>query len=242
MNLFVPNRRFDRAKPEMIDGDDNDPVLLEQDLSNLRTINRFFGGLSAMRDALPRFLERVPPSRTAEILDLATGSADHPVEIVGLARKMKRLVRIVAVDRNPQILEIARKYTEGYSEISLVRKDLRHLDFGDKSFDIVLCSLAIHHFSNEDAVAILREMHRLSRVGFMVNDLERSWIGAWTAWLYTHATTRNPLTLNDSCLSVLRAFTPDELRDIALQAKVQNFQVYRKPFFRLILVAAHRTE
>ncbi|HLF20571.1 MAG TPA: methyltransferase domain-containing protein [Bacteroidota bacterium] len=236
MNLLVPQRLFDAAQPEMIDRADHDTALLAEDLSNLRRINRYCGGISAIRTPLVKLFDQVPPLKTIEILDLATGSADHPVEILNLARKSHRTLRIVAVDKNPQILEVASHITRDYPEISLAKEDLLQLDFADKSFDIVLCSLALHHFSNEDAVKILHEMHRLSRVGLIVNDLNRSWIGAWTAWLYTHATTRNPLTLNDSYLSVLRAFTPEELREMAVNAGIREFEIMTKPFFRLILV------
>ena len=236
MALFVPMRRFDPAKPEMMDLPGNDPALLAEDLKNLRTINRYFGGFDAIGKTMLPFLRGVAPEKPVEILDLATGSADHPEEIARIAGKLGRTVRIVAVDRNPQILEIARRRTRGIPEIEIAQKDLLQLDFADASFDIVLCSLALHHFSREDAVKILSEMNRLSRVGFIVNDLSRSWIGAWTAWLYTHSTTRNPLTLHDSYASVLRAFTPVELREMAVEAGIKKFDIMTRPFFRLILV------
>jgi len=239
MGLLVPDRRFDAHEPEMIDRSDNDPVLLDQDLRNLRVINRYFGGLAAARSGFLRLLKRIPQEKVIEMLDLATGSADIPVHLTHLARRLGRQVRILAVDKNPRILDVASRITRDYPEIQLKRKDLLRLDFPDKSFDIVLCSLALHHLGTRDAVKLIREMHRLSRVGLIVNDLNRSWLGAWAAWLYTHATTRNPLTLNDSYISVLRAFTPNELRDFALEAGLSRFLVMTRLFFRLVLVAEH---
>lgn len=238
MALFVPMRRFDPAKPEMMDLPGNDPALLAEDLKNLRTINRYFGGFAAVGKTILPFFHGVASDKPVEILDLATGSADHPVEIARIARKLGRRVHIIAVDRNPQILEIARRRTQGIPEIEVARKDLLQLDFADGSFDIVLCSLALHHFSREDAVGILAEMNRICRIGIIVNELNRSWIAAWTAWVYTHVTTRNPLTLYDSYASVLRAFTPVELREMALEAGIERFEIMTRPFFRLILVAS----
>ena len=237
MPLFVPIRRFDPAKPELMDLPGNDTVLLAEDLKNLRTINRYFGGFAAIGKTILPFFHGLAPDKPVEILDLATGSADHPVEIARIARKLGRRVHIVAVDRNPQILEIAHRRTQGIPEIEVARKDLLQLDFADGSFDIVLCSLALHHFSREDAVRILREMNRICRIGFIVNELNRSWIAACTAWAYTHVTTRNPLTLNDSYASVLRAFTPGELREMAVEVGIKKFEITTRPFFRLILVS-----
>jgi len=220
----------------MIDRVDNDPALLAEDLRNLRTINRFFGGISAVRQALVPFFELIPRAKNIEILDLATGSADHPIEITKLARKLGRKVHIHAIDKNPKILKVARERVDDFKEISIESKDLLNLDYPARHFDIVLCSLAIHHFSREEGVRILGEMHRLSRVGFIVNDLNRSLVGAWTAWLYTHLTSRNPLTLHDSYVSVLRAYTPAELQAMAMEAGIRNFQIITKPFFRLLLI------
>lgn len=239
MNLLVPPRLFDPAVPEMMDRPTNDIAMLRDDLKNLRTINKYFGGLAAIRNSILPFFQKIASKKIIEILDLATGSGDHPVALVQLARRLQRSVRITALDANPLMLAAAKERVVGYPEIVVEQGDILSPRYAEKSFDIVLCSLAIHHFSREDAITILRQMKRLSRIGFIVNDLNRSWLGAWTVWLYTHLTTRNPMTLYDSYQSVLRAFTPYELAAMAREAGVQNFVVKKHPFFRLILVAEH---
>lgn len=239
MDFLIPPRQFNPAVPEMMDRPTDDVAMLRDDLKNLRTINKYFGGLAAVRrNVLPLF-QKIGNEKTIEILDLATGSADHPLALVKLACKLKRSIRLTAIDRNPVMLAVAREQTASYPEIEIRDGNILSPTFPDKSFDIVLCSLAIHHFSREDAVTILRNMARLSRVGFIVNELNRSWIGAWTAWLYTHLTTLNPMTLYDSYVSVLRAFTPDELASMARETEMEKFEIKTQPFFRLILIAQH---
>jgi ubiquinone/menaquinone biosynthesis C-methylase UbiE len=239
MSLLVPTRRFDPAVPEMMDRRDADPAMLRDDLKNLRTINRLFGGLRAVRRGVLPLLGKIENGREARILDLATGSADHPLELVKLARQYKRRIHVTAVDRNPLMVQISRERTARHLNIAVEEKDLLRLDYKAGSFDIVICSLAIHHFSRDDAVRILRSMSNLSRIGFIVNDLNRSWVAAWTANLYTHLTTGNPMTLYDSYVSVLRAFTPHELRQLALEAGIRKFKVETQPFFRLLLIGEH---
>jgi ubiquinone/menaquinone biosynthesis C-methylase UbiE len=239
MSFFVPERFFDLASPEFMDRPSNDPVLLRQDLINLRRINKYFGGITAVRSNLLSLLAGTEPAGEISILDIATGSADHPIEIVRMMRSHGQKVRITAIDKNPQILEIAKERVQSFPEIDIAFGDALALTYEDKSFDIVLCSLAIHHFSTEDAVGILRAMNRLSRLGFILNDLNRSTIAAWTVWLYTHLTSRNPLTLNDSYISVLRAFIPDELSVMSRKAGIQRFTIQTQPFFRLILIGYH---
>ena len=235
MSVLIPRRRFNPRIPEFMDSPDPDPKVLRDDLRNLRTINRYFGGLRTVRKYASRLLQRIDKSHTVEILDLATGSADHPIAIAKFARSVGRNVRITAIERNPVTLSIARERSAPYQEISVEEGDVLSMNWSAARYDIVLCSLAVHHFTREDAVRILGAMQKVARVGFVVNDLNRSWPAAWTAWLYTHLTTRNPMTLNDSYVSVLRAFTPEELLEIAKEAGIRNPQIHTHPFFRLVL-------
>jgi ubiquinone/menaquinone biosynthesis C-methylase UbiE len=133
------------------------------------------------------------------------------------------------------MVEISRKLAGSFPQIVVKQGDILDIDLPDKSMDIVLCSLTIHHFSDQDAVQLLKTMARISRIGIIVNDLQRNWIAASSAWLYTHLTTRNPLTLNDAYVSVRRAFTPQELTKLADSAGFRRFTVSCEPLFRLVL-------
>ncbi|MBI2620198.1 MAG: methyltransferase domain-containing protein [Ignavibacteriales bacterium] len=236
MSFLIPRRQFDPAIQEMMDRSETDPDVLRDDLANLRTINKYFGGLEANRKSILPLFQEIPAERELTILDLATGSADQPIALVRFARREGRKIRIVALDKNPVMLSVARAECSAFPEITIEERDLLTLPYPDNSFDFVLCSLAIHHFSRGDAIEILRSMKRLSRVALVVHDLHRSWITAWAAWLYTHLTTRNPITLFDSYLSARRAFTAEELESMAREAGVHRKTITRYPFFRLVLV------
>jgi len=239
MRFLIPERRFDPNIPELMDLPDVDVRLLEEDLRNLRIINRFLGGLSAVRKHIRPLFELVPADREIRILDLATGSADQPVALVRFARSLGRRVHVTAMDLNPVMLEISRKMTANFPQIDIRQADILHLEDQNLKADIVLCSLTLHHFATPDAIRILATMHRLGTAGFIVNDLNRHWVAAWSAWAYAHLTTRNPLTLNDTYASVLRAYTPSELRTMAERAGVARFRIHHEPMFRLVLVGEH---
>jgi ubiquinone/menaquinone biosynthesis C-methylase UbiE len=214
-----------------------DTHLLEEDLRNLRIINRLFGGLSAVRRHLPGLFRKIPVSEEIRILDLATGSADHPVSIARLARRIGRKVRIIGVDRNPTMVEISRRRTATFPEIEILEGDIRGLQAPEWKSHIALCSLAIHHLSVPEAVQLLRDMYRLSSVGLIVNDLNRNAAAAWIASVYARLTSGNPLTLHDTPASILRSFTPSELAAMAKEAGLTNVRVFREPVFRLVLLS-----
>ncbi len=84
---------------------------------------------------------------------------------------------------------------------------------------------------------MLAEMGRVSRRGMILNDLVRTWPGYVGAWLLGNATTTNRLTRHDAPLSILRAFTPDELAAMAREAGLLSISVTPHLFWRMALVA-----
>lgn len=240
MSILVPVRRYDPDVPEMIDNPDADAGLLRDELKSIRTINRLFGGYLAIRRGMRMLMADIKKDELT-VLDLGTGSADLPVYLLEIGRRLKRRIHITAVDNHQRVLEVARERTKQYPEITIQAGDLLNLNFSPGAFDVVICSLTLHHFSRGDAIQIIRSMNLLCRIGFLVNDLSRSRIAAWTTKAYTGLTTRNRMTLTDSYLSVLRGFTPDEMREMVAEAGLQNIEIYPQPFFRFLLVGKHQS-
>ena len=79
-------------------------------------------------------------------------------------------------------------------------------------------------------------MDRLCRIGFILNDLSRSYFALVCAWLYTRTTTTNIMTRTDAIASLFAAFTKEELDRMALDACVDPIEITRAPFFRLTAV------
>ena len=235
----LPRPRFARRdQAELLDGAGFDPRELAANLRDIRRVNLLGGGTRTTMRHLPRLLARVPPDRPAVVLDLATGSADIPLAVVRWARRQGRPVRVLATDVSAEILTIAGRRIAGYPEIELARFDARSVPLPDGAVDVVLCALALHHFPPDDAVAILREMDRLGRFGFVLNDTRRSRLGYAAAWASSRLATRNRLTLHDMPLSVLRSYTPEEVAGLLDRAGIAGATVSTHPLFRLAAVVA----
>ncbi len=231
MSLLVPPRRFDPTVPEIMDRPGNEPKLLRADLHVLEEVNRLLGGYRIPLLYLPKFLTGKPLT----ILDLATGAADVPRAIAAWARAQSVKVEITAVDGNPEILPIARENTAEWPEIRVEQQDLLALPYPAASFDVVLCSLALHHFSETDAVAILRRIHDIARGGWIINDLRRNWIAIGLSKLMAHTIITNPIARFDAPASCERAFTTAEWRAMADRAGMKHFTIRRHRFFRMAL-------
>ncbi len=205
-------------------------------LADIRKVNRFLGDYRAV---LKHFSALIPadagsPIGPIRVLDVATGSADIPVAMVTWARKRKIRVVVTAVDNNPVAVREATALTQGYPEITVALGDAFALPFEDGSFDIVLCNKALHHFSEDDTVRLLREIDRVAAIGSIVTDLRRSWVAWVLISLLTRIFTRNKLTRHDGPLSVLRSYTRPELEALAEQAGLAG-RVRKEPFWLMVV-------
>jgi ubiquinone/menaquinone biosynthesis C-methylase UbiE len=147
---------------------------------------------------------------------------------------------VICLDISKEILNEAVWHAGHDRDISFVLGDGLRLPFCDDAFDIAHTSHTLHHFSDGDAADIIREMSRVSRVGFVANDLVRSSIARMLITVITRMSTRNRLTLNDAPMSVARAFTPRDLSDIARRAGIADYTVHTHPFWRMALVGVSR--
>jgi ubiquinone/menaquinone biosynthesis C-methylase UbiE len=153
------------------------------------------------------------------------------------ARRRGQSLSVTAVDVNPKVLSLAQRLTGECPEVRLVQSSGADLAFRDDSFDFAISSLTFHHFDEDLAARVLGEMHRIARRGVIVNDLQRGYLPAGLIWLVTRVTRMHPLTQHDAPLSVMRALTVSEYRELAVRAGVPGAQVYKHPFWRAALVA-----
>ena len=224
-------RQFDPTLPELMDRPQPITRELERDLANLRSFNRWFGSHRLVRYFLRRWLRANGQTR---ILDVSTGSGDIPRLIVDHARKQNVSAQIDAIDQQASTIEIARGLSNAYPEINFVCANLFEwnppsgpnldgLRLSGLPYDIVLCSLTLHHFGDDDAVRVLQKCRELSREHVLVADLRRSrWLSA-AVFLVTAISYREPMTKTDARLSAARAFSFAEMRELAERAGWKNF-------------------
>lgn len=229
---FVPQRRIEA---ELLDLPPScySTEELAGTLADIRLVNRYLGDVRAVVKHLTRVGS--PRPEGLKILDIATGSADIPVAIARWMRDRGLPSSITAVDVNPLTVAVARERVAPYPEIEVLVADGLRLPFADKSFDIVLCSKTIHHFSDEQVVRLLEGIARVARQGYVVMDLRRSWVAFGLMYLLTRLFTSNRLTRCDGPLSVLRSFTAGELAGFAARAGLSGYRVSREPFWRIVL-------
>jgi SAM-dependent methyltransferase len=225
---------------EMMDLPGNPRWLLEEDLANLRAFNRHFGGYRSALRGVQRLIDHKKLDRFS-LLDVGTGSGDIPAVLAGWARTRGIAAAFTALEAEPVTLAAAARQTRNYSEINLVRGDGLTPPFQAGSFDFVLASQFLHHFSENHIVALLRTWSAIARRAIIVSDLVRHPVAYYGIRSLTRLFTRNVMTLTDAPLSVQRAFTVAEWRELFHRADVGPIQLFSIfPFRVLALISLER--
>lgn len=223
---------------ELLDGPLDDPAALAGNLRDLARINRRLGGVDLSAAAIHALAAH---RDELSMLDVGTGGADIPAALIERAHHRGRRLRVVGIDSRPEILAAAVlanpaiATTEG---LELHVGDGRALPYPDRSFDVAHASLVLHHLEATDAVALLREMGRVARLGVVVNDLQRSRLGWIGAWLVGHLLTGNRLTRHDAPLSVRRAYRATEMATMLRLAGMIPVRTIRGAFGQRFAIAA----
>lgn len=157
----------------------------------------------------------MPRGEPVRLLDVGTGAADIPEALITWLGRRGTPLTVEAIDERDEILDLAFERLGDRADLRLERNRSERLPYPNSSFDVAHTSLVLHHLEPDRAEHLLAEMTRVSRVGVIVNDLDRTrraWLGAW---LVSRLFTRNAYTRHDAPLSVLRAYRPSEVAQLA---------------------------
>jgi SAM-dependent methyltransferase len=221
-------RQFNPAELEIMDRPQPVSAELESDLENIRQLNRWFGSYALISMFLSRWIK---PGARMRVVDLATGSGDIPRLIAEYGRKVGAELQIDALDRQSATLEIAGKLSARYPEVAFVEGNLLEWN-PTEPYDLVLCTMALHHFSDDDAIRVLQRCRDLSRKFVLVSDLCRGWFGAIGVHFLTAIMFSEPMTKHDARLSIARAFSFSEMNQLARRAGWASFGRKTFPFAR----------
>lgn len=231
MSFLIPER-IDQA--EYLDLGMGTPQEVADNLAEMHATNRYLGGTRALlRHLLPRLQDQ---GREVSVLDIGTGNAGIPRDLLREALKLGLAVQVLGLDRSAQHLQCAVHSANGHPAVPLVCADAGRPPFGLRSVDFVISSLFLHHFSPQEVTTLLCEAFELAECGLVMTDLVRGRLPLAAFKLVQPVFARNYLTRHDGLLSIRRAYTPQELLGLAQAAGLRQARVYSHFPWRMTLV------
>ena len=211
------------CQPELMD----DPALAPADhraaLQGLQRANRLSRSASIVWPALRQLAADSTADQPLKILDIASGGGDVTWEIARRAKRKNLPIQVAGCDKSPFAVEYATKVKAVSEELPVRFFQLDVLqDDLPEGYDVLMCSLFLHHLSQEDAKRLLSRMADAARRLVLINDLRRTRLGYALAYVGSRLLSRSPIVHYDGPLSVRAAFTSEEIGKLALEAGLKG--------------------
>ncbi len=235
-----------RRESEIMDQLNLEPARHRAALAGLARLNAWSGSARMLWPAIRQLIQerriaegkrnrKGEPDDPIRLLDVATGSGDVPTRVALRARRNRIPLEVTGIDRSPIALEKARQTAlrHGVAARFLEYDVLGSLPAA--TFDVVTCSLFLHHLSEDEAITLLERLRQLASSLVLVCDLDRRAAGFLLTWAATRLLTRSDVVRFDGPASVLAAFTPEEVQRLAGKAGLAGATVRRRWPFRWLL-------
>jgi 2-polyprenyl-3-methyl-5-hydroxy-6-metoxy-1,4-benzoquinol methylase len=235
----APSLRERHLTPEIMDREGLDPADHHHALDGIARINLVSSSASILwppiRDLCWQRRKTGDP-RPVRVLDIASGGGDVACRLWKRANRKGLPVELTAADISPLAIEHATATAARLgANVSFFELNVLSDPIPD-GYDVITCSLFLHHLTEDQAVTVLRKMREAAGSLVLVNDLARGWLGWLAARIGTRLLTRSKMVHFDGVVSVEGAFTPDEALALAQKAGWEGAMVERKFPFRYLLL------
>jgi len=207
--------------PELMDDPNLAPELHHQALVGLRRVHGISGTVSTLWNPIRRMAKQTP-NKTLRVLDVACGGGDLVISLAKKAARSGLPLEFSGCDISQTALDFAsstaasKKVSVNFFQADAIATPL------PAGYDIICCSLFLHHLDEADAIKLLRSMKASAGRIALISDLSRSRLGYVLTWVGIRLLTRSPICHVDGPLSVRAAFTPAEMRDLAAKSGLEN--------------------
>jgi SAM-dependent methyltransferase len=219
--------RRDR-RSEWMDEPGLDAALHLEALAGLRRINWLTSSVQHIWRSLEEISQRHHSGGPLRVLDVATGGGDVLIRLAQRAGRSKHKMQFFGCDISSTAVAAAQDAArmQRVCSVDFFQHDALAAEFPAK-YDVVMCSLFLHHLPEAEAEALLRRMANAAERAVLVDDLLRTRLGYLLAWFGCRLITRSPVVHQDGPLSVRGAFTWEEAQALVGRAELREARFVR---------------
>ena len=234
-NKLSVNTKNRSQAPEVMDDFSMEGEILRDALDKIAGINRFLGGNSVTINGLEILLSTLgeeASSRTIRILDVGCGNGDMLRVLAAYGLKKGLVFELTGIDANAFTAGYADQLSARYPNIKLLCGDIFEEIKQAQTYDVILCTLTLHHFKDLEIVELMAAFENRATLGVVVNDLQRSALAYRLFQLICLVFGLNSMSRDDGLVSILRGFKKEDLEKYTAQLKVNKYLIRWKWAFR----------
>lgn len=228
-NVYKMKYRTD--DPEIMDDFDMKGDVLKEALDKIAQINQLLGGNKLTLKGVEILLKKATDS-VITIVDVGCGNGDMLRKLADFGLQNNLNLQLIGIDANEFTINYAIELSKNYSNITYICKDIFDKWFDELKYDILLCTLTLHHFNNSEIEKMLKLFEANSKLGFVVNDLHRSVTAYRLFQAICFLFRMNEMTRKDGLTSIARGFKKRELIAFSERLKFKKYTIEWKWAFR----------
>ncbi|KAF2516671.1 methyltransferase domain-containing protein [Flavobacterium foetidum] len=201
-------------------------------LDQIARINQLLGGNLLTLNGLKKLLKQTDASQIITVADIGCGNGDMLRMLAEFGAKNNLKLKLIGVDANIFTVNYARKLSQEYPNIEYKCLDIFSEAFKTLEYDIALCTLTLHHFTNEEILNIISIFNRNAKTGIVINDLHRSKLAYRLFELICVVFNLKKMSREDGLVSILRGFKKNELEEFSKKLNLKNYTINWKWAFR----------
>jgi 2-polyprenyl-3-methyl-5-hydroxy-6-metoxy-1,4-benzoquinol methylase len=226
------NTRYRTNKPEIMDDFALEGEVLRDALDKIAKINQLLGGNQLTLRGVQDLISKTSTVDEIVIVDVGCGNGDMLRALADYGLKNKLKFQLIGIDANNFTISHAQKLSDKYANISYRCEDIFNESFNEVKYDIVLCTLTLHHFKDDEIIQLLRVFYTNASIGIVINDLQRSAIAYRLFQALCFVFQLNAMSREDGLTSILRGFKKEELTTFSKKLNFKNYKIHWKWAFR----------
>ena len=219
-------------EPELMDNFDMEGNILKDALDKIAKINQFLGGNKVTLEGVKNILKQHPVKDKITVVDIGCGNGDMLRLMADYLEKNNIKCDLVGIDANQFTVDYAKKKSVNYPNITYRCEDVFSKSFEKLEYDIVLCTLTLHHFKDDEILRLLKVFKANAKMGIVINDLQRSGISYRLFQGLCFVLGLNDMSREDGLVSILRGFKKPELEQFSKKLQLKNYSIEWKWAFR----------
>lgn len=231
-NKRTINTKFRTNDPEIMDDFEMEGEVLREALDKIAKINQLLGGNQLTLQGVQKLIHGIDKSQSITIVDIGCGNGDMLRKLSDFGKNNNYNFNLIGIDANNFTINYARLLSENYSNISYKCEDIFNENFSKLQFDIVLCTLTLHHFKDNEIENLLKLFYKNSNLGIVINDLHRNIISYRLFQVLCFVFGLNNMSKQDGLTSILRGFKKNELISFSKKLNFKNYIIQWKWAFR----------
>lgn len=229
--MFI-NTKYRTDDPEIMDDFALEGEVLRDALDKIAKINQLLGGNKLTLQGVQSLIHQITLDKEFTIVDIGCGNGDMLRVLADYAQNQNLNFKLIGIDANQFTIKHAEKLSKHYPNISYRCEDIFDYNFNSLKYDIVLCTLTLHHFKDEEIIKLMSVFYKNASIGIVINDLQRSSISYRLFQALCFVFRLNKMSEEDGLVSILRGFKKDELESFSKRLDFKKYSIQWKWAFR----------